>query len=312
MVPHLPLAIALFALRVVSPAFALLATLSLIPLKPTHSAAPTDVTLVVVATRTPRRAAILTLLSLIGLTYFLNGLDFVVFAVLRKHWPRWTGIEVNAVLGLLAFAGLAAVGAWKDVIGVNVWDRKRVKAAVYATLLIDVALTVLAFLWIKRVRHVAVGPAIVDAALTAARVLLLLPLLFSLSHPRVAYTSIISDAEEPASTESDLLLPHADGAPSSGLAPLAAKDGGASGRYGTFRSSRSEATQRSGLTTRANTPSPSQSHANIRKPVRKDSKEIALDPSWREIWQRLQRIAPYLWPSKSRGLQLLAVCVLQV
>lgn len=36
-------------------------------------------------------------------------------------------------------------------------------------------------------------------------------------------------------------------------------------------------------------------------------KEINLDPSWGELWTRLRRITPYLWPSKSRGLQVIAV-----
>lgn len=35
--------------------------------------------------------------------------------------------------------------------------------------------------------------------------------------------------------------------------------------------------------------------------------DIALDPSWREIFARIKHITPYLWPSKSFGLQLLAV-----
>lgn len=294
-----PLSLALFALRVSSPALALLATLSLVTLRPTHHAEPTDVTLVVVATRTPRRAAILTLLSLVALTFLLNGLDFVAFAVIDKKWPQRTGIEVNAVLGLLAFAGMAVVGAWKDIIGVNVWDRKRVKTGVFATLLVDIALATLSLIRIKKIGRVEEGPAGVDAVLTIARVLLLVPLLVTLSQPRVTYTSVISDVEETPPTASSLLLPHDESsAPSTGLAPLAAKDGGV-GQYGTFRSTRS------GFTTRANTPSPS--HIVQPKPARKNSKEIALDPSWSETRQRIGRIAPHLWPSKSRSLQLLAV-----
>ena len=37
-------------------------------------------------------------------------------------------------------------------------------------------------------------------------------------------------------------------------------------------------------------------------------KEIDTDPSWGEILRRLRRITPYLWPKKSRSLQLIAVC----
>jgi ATP-binding cassette subfamily B (MDR/TAP) protein 6 len=32
-----------------------------------------------------------------------------------------------------------------------------------------------------------------------------------------------------------------------------------------------------------------------------------LDPSWAEIWRRIRRLSPYLWPSRSTYLQLLAV-----
>ncbi len=39
----------------------------------------------------------------------------------------------------------------------------------------------------------------------------------------------------------------------------------------------------------------------------KGKEDIALDPSWGEIFARIKHITPYLWPSKSFGLQLLAV-----
>jgi hypothetical protein len=66
-----------------------------------------------------------------------------VYAVFYKSWPKWTGIEVAAVEGLTAFAGLAALGAWKDIRGVEVWFMKRVKAGVTWALVLDIAQVVL-------------------------------------------------------------------------------------------------------------------------------------------------------------------------
>ena len=42
---------------------------------------------------------------------------------------------------------------------------------------------------------------------------------------------------------------------------------------------------------------------------KQDKEEVNVDPTWGELLHRLRHIAPYLWPSKSRALQMLAVCV---
>ena len=101
-------------LRVLTPALVLVTALSLIPTRPPSPKSPSPITSVVVAVHTPRRALILSLLSLASLTFFLDGLTFVIYAVLDKQWPQGTGIEIGAVEGVIAFAGLAAFGAWKD------------------------------------------------------------------------------------------------------------------------------------------------------------------------------------------------------
>lgn len=130
-------------LRLVSPALVLLSTLSIIPARPPPPQSPSPITSVVVAARTPRRAVILTLSSFAGLSYLLDGITFVVFAVIHKTWPHWTGIEIGAIEGVAAFLGLAALGAWKDVHGVEVWTLKRVRVGVTLSLLVDIALVVL-------------------------------------------------------------------------------------------------------------------------------------------------------------------------
>lgn len=133
----------LLALRVLSPFLVLLSAISLLPARPPAPKSPSPITSVVVAARIPRRALILSLLSLSALSFLLDGLTFVVYAVFDKQWPQWTGIEVAAVEGLVAFSGLAALGAWKDVQGVEVWLTKRLRAAVTWALFLDIAQVVL-------------------------------------------------------------------------------------------------------------------------------------------------------------------------
>lgn len=134
-----PLNLALFLLRVVSPGLVLLSALSIVASKPPPPPSPSPITPVVVASKAPRRALILSLLSLSSLTYLLDGLAFVIFAVLTKNWPYRTGIEVNAIAGLVAFSGLAALGAYKDAIGVQVWSFKRIKSSILLSLILDIA-----------------------------------------------------------------------------------------------------------------------------------------------------------------------------
>ena len=130
-------------LRVLSPSLLLLTTLSIFPAKPAPSFSQTDITPVVVATHVPRRAVILSTLSLAALTYFLDGFSLVVYAVLEKSWPSKTGIDVNAIIGLVGFAGLAALGSWKDIHGVDVWSMKRLKLAIFFSLGLDIVLVTL-------------------------------------------------------------------------------------------------------------------------------------------------------------------------
>ena len=139
----------------------------------------------------------------------------------------------------------------------------------------------------------------------AFRVLLEVPLLAGLARPHVSYLPAQQAADEEAPTASSLLLPAGiEPAPSTGLSALA----GDASKYGTFRTSRSLVPTVSGPNTRAPTPTPSQNRLARKQTTKTDKEEeVALDPSWREILRRLYRIAPYLWPSKSRSLQLVAV-----
>lgn len=133
----------LFLLRTISPTLVLLSALSIAFTRPSPPQSPSPITPVVVASHIPRRATILSLLSLAGLTFFLDGLTTVIYAVLRKVWPHYTGLEINAVIGLAAFAGLAAIGAWKDVQGVDVWSLRRLQLSILVAFALDLAQVIL-------------------------------------------------------------------------------------------------------------------------------------------------------------------------
>ncbi|KAF8972932.1 hypothetical protein BDZ97DRAFT_1778410 [Flammula alnicola] len=301
-----------FVARILSPAIVLFSALSLLVIhpQPPTLGSPSPITPVVVATAVPRRALILTFLSLVSLTYLLDGLSFVVFAILDHDWPRHSGIPINTVTGLIAFSGLAALGTWKDIHGLEVWSLKRIKVAIAAALALDASLTVLLALHLRQgeVPPVFSIRTLVHIIFPAFRVVLFLPLLAGLMSPRVTYNSVESfdDVETPEPTTSTFLLPPAAGVrPSAGMAGVSGLNAESS-KYGTFRATRSNL-PRSTPATRAATPAPSTG-----PDTKADAKpEISFEPSWSEIWRRIRRLSPHLWPKKNSSLQFLALlCII--
>ncbi|KAJ7048177.1 hypothetical protein C8F01DRAFT_1268287 [Mycena amicta] len=247
----------------------------LLPVAPGLPHSPVDITRVVVPTVIPRRGLILTLLSLLSLSALLDGLLFVSFAVIDKAWPHNTGIEYNAILGVVAFAGLAALGAWKDIQGVDVWSQKRLRLAVATSCVLDLAIVALLAKSFNTGSRFPLTHKSITIIFPSFRVLAGLLLLAAFASPRIVYKPVAQDTTENVPTDSSSLCC---------LRQLA------SPRY------RLQAT-------RANT-GPS------------DLRAVActnLYPSWSEIWQRIVRLTPYLWPSKSRSLQLLmALCIILI
>jgi hypothetical protein len=273
--------------RVLSPSLVFLVALSIAFLHPLPPNSPSPITSVVVATAEPRRALILSLLSLTALTYLFDGLIFVIFAVIRHHWPSHTGIPFNAVIGLVAFSGLAALGSWKEVHAIHVWSLRRIKVATIATLFLDIGLTVLLglsllhrddgascsfFYYILSDALNALAPphipeppiysisTLIHVIAPAFRVLLLLPLLSGLMSPRITYSPTLSndDIEQPIPTDSSFLLPPQSGPqPSTGLSAVT-DPAEENSKYGTFRTAPS-VLQPSAPVTRAATPVPSTS-----------------------------------------------------
>ena len=141
-------------------------------------------------------------------------------------------------------------------------------------------------------------PAVLHIAFPAFRVLLLIPLFFALQCPRVEYAPVENAEEREAQpTASSFLIAPQPIRASTGLNSLSAK-------YGTF-SDRSLAPS-SNPSTRAPTPVPQ--HAGPSKKKQKD--EVTHNPSWGEFRHRLRNITPYLWPSRSKSLQAIAVSIM--
>lgn len=129
--------------------------------------------------------------------------------------------------------------------------------------------------------------------------LVLLVLFPALFFPRTAYEAAQNEPA-PSNGETSLLIPSAAAASSETSAGLAAPKA----KYGTFNPAPSTAPP-----SRAHTPAPSiggPSTSTSDKPARTESL------TWGEIGTRLRRLLPYLWPSKSFGLQFLAVICLLI
>ncbi|KAG1799838.1 uncharacterized protein HD556DRAFT_69973 [Suillus plorans] len=292
----------LLGARVASPAVVFLATLSLISSKRLDHQTQSPITPVVVASRVPRRTLILVFLSISAFTFLADGLAYVVSVVLNKVWPKGTGIEIASVLGLLAYAGLAALGAWKDTRDDGIWNRRRVKVAIAIALALDIVQVVLSLTRID-LHHICTSPIrscvpnLLHGVLPLARVLALLPLLVALFFPRVVYLSAQSHGYTEEVDETAPLISQHVPHQSLLLQPEDADPDGPSStaKYGTF-------TSRSGPTTRCASPVP-----GVREPNKTTPREVAVDPSWRELFSRLSRITPHLWPSRYPKLQFIAL-----
>ncbi|KAG0708293.1 ABC transporter type 1, transmembrane domain-containing protein [Suillus ampliporus] len=201
--------------------------------------------------------------------------------------------------------------------------RRRVKAGIALALALDIVQVVLVAISFKGTdpHHICTSPLqscipnLLYAVLPVARVLALFPLLIALFFPRVVYLSVGSngytaEADETAPLMSDvphdsLLLQPEDHDVDS--------DGPSNTKYGTF-------TSRSWPTTRCASPVPgepkklsgltSSGPCNLTLP-QTTPREVAVDPSWRELFTRISHLTPHLWPSWYPKLQFIAsVCFL--
>ncbi|KAG8907443.1 hypothetical protein FRB99_004238 [Tulasnella sp. 403] len=295
---------ALTGVRYAGPAILLLIVFSLWTLKP-EKAAPSPIVEITVPVRTPRRPFIVTLLSIAALTYLLDGTVVVLRAVLWKTWEgsdkKWTGIEVEDVVGLLAFGSLIVAGTWKDANGVPVWTSGRVKLFAVVAFLFEVAQVVLLALTVPLSLpsvppHIPENPPPAGVALApflhlclaALRLLVLFPLIPILLRPVTTYVTRTSEAPSSATANGQQTNPVGE---SSGLlAPVP--------RYGTFLPPPSTAPS-----SLSPTPVPTEAGLPLKpKPIKSKREE----PTLSETWTKLRRLLPYLWPHRSFKLQFLA------
>ncbi|KAG0704214.1 hypothetical protein DFH29DRAFT_1038543 [Suillus ampliporus] len=117
-------------------------------------------------------------------------------------------------------------------------------------------------------------PNLPHAVLPLARILALFPLLIALFFPRVIYLSVGSNEDHDVDSE-----------------------GPSNMKYGTF-------TSRSGPTTPCASPVPGE-------PKKTTPCEVAVDPSWRELFTHISHLTPHLWPSQYLKLQFITfICFL--
>ncbi|CAE6491833.1 unnamed protein product, partial [Rhizoctonia solani] len=316
---------ALFYLRVVESAvllfLLLVSPLLKGPSPPQYTThATSEITTVVRAVKTPRRQLVVFLLSLAALSAFLDGSVTVGLAIFNHIFetklPAWKGIEFYSVALLVAFAGFAIIGAFKEARGVPIWQSKLLKLFVLVALVFDVVIAIVIPLvvpiWNIRpdpnphipetptpVPPVGIAPA-VHFGLTVFRALVLIVLFPTLFFPRTVYEPVEQNGSGPQNGETSLLIPAAAAASAETSAGLAAPKA----KYGTFNAAPSTAPP-----SRAHTPAPSIGGPSSSANDRTSRTEL----TWSEIGARLKRLAPYLWPHKSFGLQLLAaICLIIV
>ncbi|KDQ21393.1 hypothetical protein BOTBODRAFT_25832 [Botryobasidium botryosum FD-172 SS1] len=316
---------ALSVVHVASPFILAATTFSLMPAHPAPAmpGSPTPITSVVTQVLTPRRPLILTLLSLAAGTYFLDGAFVILRAVLTGHWDPRGVLLVHPMaaplLGLVAFGGLAILGTWKDIKGYDVWSTRRVKVFVIVAVLLEVLQVVL--LGLSGVLNAPTGepphipekptyPAwltspFISLALSLLRLIVLLPLYPTLTHPYKSYvpTHVANDNDLPDSPESTSLLASpidGPGPSSNGLSP-----------YGTFNRNDTLHVKNQpsipSMTSRAQTPAPPDTGA---APLKPNARSKDVEPSLHDMGPRLRRLIPYLWPSGVPKLQALAgICI---
>ncbi|CAE7126377.1 unnamed protein product [Rhizoctonia solani] len=279
-----------------------------------------EITTVVRAIKTPRRQLVVFLLTLAALSAFLDGSVTVGLAIFKDTFetklPAWKGIEFYSVALLVAFAGFAIIGAFKEARGVPIWQSKLLKLFVFVALAFDVVIAIIIPILVpiwkiypnpqphvpdtpNPVPAVGIAPA-VHFGLTVFRALVLIILFPALFFPRTVYEPVEQNGSAPQNGETSLLIPAAAAASAETSAGLAAPKA----KYGTFNPNPSTAPP-----SRTHTPAPSIGGPSSSANDRTSRTEL----TWSEIGARLKRLAPYLWPHKQFGLQLLAaICLIIV
>lgn len=277
---------------------------------------PPQPTPVIVPVRSRRR--LLTQSTQLGLaaTFFVSGILIILRAVLPpKQWqpdlPLWGAVDVQALGGLLAWSSVVIAALWEEKQrGRGTYGRGKSAWSLTVGAAIDICLLVL-YMIPKERRDLPSTSAwsIAHLGLIILRLLLLYPvLILALSWDRVRFvraaelanraaangaSSSQSRSAPPASGESTSLLQ----APESSATPSY----GATGTNGTAVNGKQKSAANSGTQTPNRDPNASMGLTVAAVPP---------PPTFKVFLYRIRFLFPYLWPSKSVRLQLIAVaCV---
>lgn len=134
-----PVLVTLFASRIVTSFLLLAVSLSTLSLKPALGSIQLQESSTLITITTPRRGLILALLSLISVSFFSDGLTLIVHSVISKIWQgtpnlglslwrsKWSGLDIEAVIGLFSSTLLSSVAVWKEYHKIAVWTTWRPK-----------------------------------------------------------------------------------------------------------------------------------------------------------------------------------------
>ncbi|SPO25786.1 related to ATM1 - Mitochondrial inner membrane ABC transporter involved in the maturation of cytosolic iron-sulfur (Fe/S) cluster-containing proteins [Ustilago trichophora] len=265
---------------------------------------------VIVPVRSRRRILTQSTQLCLAATFFISGILIILRAVLPpKEWqpdlPLWGAIDIQALGGLLAWGSIVISALWEEKVrGRGRYGRGKSAWSVAAGAATDICLLVFYMISKQRRDLPSTSPwSIAQLALIILRLILLCPvLILALSWDRVRFVRAADLANEAA----------AAGPSSSRSAPanrestslLQASSSSATPSYGATNSNGNgiqKSTANSGTQTPNRNPNASMGLTVAAQPP---------PPTFKTFLYRIRFLFPYLWPSKSVRLQLIAVaCV---
>ena len=275
-------------LHFVSPLVVLPGFASLLTPPPSPLEQPPGVRPIVTPRINPRRTLILALISATGFTYFGDGATFVARAVLTGLWDEIKGASWAAyAMGNVFLWMTAAV----TVISRNGYMRKGLMVATTFASIVEIVILVFSAIDMAK-HHDRSVYAVLHLVFVVLRVLHLPVLLWALSTPRITFEPVTPP------TENDALLPSSNGG-----AP------GSSSNYGATTIASSQFDNGTANQTGGSNQNKDHKKGSGKKDGTGNPAGTPLPPSditWSEWFARFARLVPFLWPSKSGKLQILA------
>ncbi|PWN93620.1 hypothetical protein FA10DRAFT_237131 [Acaromyces ingoldii] len=294
---------------------------SALPLPPATAASAADAngngvpepTPVIVPVRSRRRLLTFIGLLLVAFTYLFSGTLVVLRAVLPpKTWTptlaRWQAVDLQAIIGLVAWSTVVVACAHEESTqGRGKYGRGKAGYSVLIGFGTDVAILVLCL----GARHIETLPkdaspwTLAQLVLIATRVFLLYPLLvlalgWDQTHFLRASEVNAQRRQQAAGSSETTSLLHPSSAAAAGAA------GPSSGHYGATGGTSTPSKANNGGTSGTRSPNANAANASMGLSVAAQPPP----PTFTVFFKRVKILFPYLWPSQSLHLRLLALfCV---